>query len=294
MGEKPIGATKVKIVPIADEHWDQLPDIHRAAILAVPNKFHDRTARESWAHGLIPEGYKQSAQDGEVFFVALDENDCPIGFSGHRGYEMTALFVAPEHQHKGVATALYNRTISEILKGRPEKIVLTSSHPALGFYEKQGFIAVQEREEITRGGAFILVFDMEAPVNRPPHEGRELDLMLGGRKKIAYFGDNDPEETFRPYVISEQIKRYVWQERADYLQQLFKESGQLDIVPVAPVIYYLPQYEAEKDRLVTLLRKHMIEGEHDLREELEMSELLGYPSYAVKAFLERMRAMRQN
>lgn len=284
----------VRIVPIADSHWPLLPDIHRAAILAVSDEYYDQTARESWAFGLIPEGYKHSADDGEVFHVALDEQDQPIGFCGYRGYEMTALFVHPKHQHKGVATALYNKAIDEMLKGRPEKIVLTSSYPAVGFYEKQGFILLQEREEITRGGEFIPVFDMEAPIDRPPHEGRELDLMLAGSKKIAYFGDKDPELKFQPFVLSGRIHRYVWQERADDLAQLIKETGQVDINPVAPVIYYLPQYEAEKNRLVALLHKHMIDGEYDEQDEREMGDLLGYPTYAVKAFLERMRAMRQN
>jgi putative acetyltransferase len=283
----------VRIVPIADSHWSQLPDIHRAAILAVTDDYYDQTARESWASGLIPEGYKHSADDGEIFHVAIDENDKPIGFCGYRGYEITALFVTPEHQRKGVATALYHKAIDEMLKGRPEKIILTSSHAAVGFYEKQGFFTLQEREEITRGGEFISVFDMEAPIDRPPHEGRELELMLAGSKKISYFGEKDPENTFLPYVLSEQIKRYVWQERADYLEQLMKDGGELDINPVAPVIYYLPQFEADKDRLLELLRKHMIEGRYSLVEEIEMGDLLGYPTYAVKAFLERMRAMRQ-
>lgn len=284
----------VRIVPIADNHWSQLPDIHRAAILAVSDEYYDRAARESWATGLIPEGYKHSADDGEIFYVAVNEDDKPVGFCGYRGYEMTALFVAPEYQHQGVATALYNKAIEEMLKGRPDKIVLTSSYPAKGFYEKQGFITLQEREEITRGGAFIPVFDMEAPIGRPPHEGRELELMLAGKKRIAYFGKKDPEEIFLPYVLSDKIRRFVWQERADYLAQLLKESGELDINPVAPVIYYLPQHEADKDRLLALLRKHMIEGKYKLHEELEMGELLGYPSYAVKAFLERMQDRRKN
>lgn len=283
-----------KIVPIARHHWSLLADIHRAAIRAVSDKFYDQTARESWAFGLINEGYKQSAEDGEVFHVALDEHDQPIGFCGYRGYELTALFVHPKHQRKGVADALYNKAIEEMLKGRPEKIILTSSFPALGFYQKQGFILLREREEVTRGGEFITVFDMEAPIISPPHEGRELSLMLKGHKKIAYFGDKDPELEFQPFVHSGRIHRYVWHERARHLATLMKETGQIDINPVAPVMYYLPQHEADKNRFVALLHKHMIDGEYSEQEEREISALLDYPTYAVKAFLERLRALPRN
>lgn len=284
----------IKIVPIAEDHWAKLPDIHRAAILAVPDKYYDENARESWASGLIPEGYLHSAQDGEVFHVALDDNANPIGFCGFRGYEITALFVTPQHQRKGVGTALYDKAIDEILKGRPANLTLTTSYPALAFFEQQGFIAWQERDEITRGGAFINVFDMKAPLSSPPHAGREVELMLAGKKNIAYFESTDPQEEFKPYIATGQIKRFVWQERAEHLKHLLQENAQLDINPVAPVIYYLTQCEDQKDRLVTLLRNHMIEGQYDKEEELEMGKLLGYPSYAIKAFLERMRNRREN
>lgn len=285
---------KYKIVPIGENHWAQLPEIHRAAIFAVKDDYYDQKALESWAHGLKPEGYKHSADDGEIFNIAIDENEVPAGFCGYRGYEIMALFVHPEHQNKGVGTALINKALEEILKGRPEKITLTSSHPALSFFQNEGFHVVKEREEITRGGVFIPVYDMEALLQRPPHEGHELELMLAGAKKLSYFADNDPEETFRPYVLSGRIKRFVWQAHTDHLEKRMRESGQIDIVPVTPIIYYLPHAETEKDRLVELLTKHQIYGEHDVKDEREMGELLDYPPYAVKAFMERMRALRQN
>jgi len=284
----------IKIVPISEDHWVKLPDIHRAAILAVPDKYYDESTRKSWATGLIPEGYIHSAEDGEVFHVALDDSENPIGFCGFRGYEITALFVAPQHQRKGVATALYNKAIDELLKGRPAQITLTTGYPALAFFEKQGFVTLQEREEITRGGAFMPVFDMKAPISSPPHTGREVELMRAGKKNIAYFEDNDPVEKFRPHLTSGEVKRFVWQDRADHLKQQLQDNGELDINPVAPVIYYLAQFEDQKDRLVALLHKHMIEGQYDSAEELEMGELLSYPSYAIKAFLERMRNRRED
>ncbi len=89
--------------------------------LLFPTYFMIKKARESWAHGLTPEGYKHSADDGEIFFIAIDDQGQPIGFAGYRGYEMTALFVAPAFQNRGVATALFNKILVEILKGAPRK-----------------------------------------------------------------------------------------------------------------------------------------------------------------------------
>lgn len=285
---------KYKIVPIGEDHWAQLPDIHRAAIFAVTDDYYDQKALESWAHGLIPEGYKHSADDGEVFNIALDEHGSPVGFCGYRGYEIMGLFVAPEHQNRGVGTALVNKAIQEILKGRPEKITLTASHPSLAFFQNEGFHIVKEREEITRGGVFIPVYDMEAPLQGPPHEGHELEMMIEGKKKLAYFAEDAPEERFRPYVLAGKIKRHEWRERAAHLEKIMRDSGQIDIVPTTPIIFYLPHAEAEKDRLIELLTKHQIHREYDVKDEREMGELLGYPPYAVKAFMERMRALRQN
>jgi hypothetical protein len=33
-----------------------------------------------------------------------------------------------------------------------------------------------------------------------PHEGKELELMLAGKKHLAAFGDIIPEKKFPPYV----------------------------------------------------------------------------------------------
>ncbi len=118
--------------------------------------------------------------------------------------------------------------------------------------------------------------------------------MLAGKKNIAYFENTDPLDEFQPYISTGKIKRFVWQERADQLKQVLQENSEVDISPLAPVIYYLAPCEEQKDRLVALLHNHMIEGHYDSAEELEMGELLGYPSYAIKAFLDRMRNRREN
>lgn len=151
---------------------------------------------------------------------------------------------------------------------------MTTSFPALPFFTSQGLEQIGEREEITRGGDFIRVFDMVARLDGPPHEGRELELMLAGKKKLAYFALDAPEDEFRPYVESGRIKRFAWTELSEHFDRLLKERAEINTSVATPIIFYLADCAPEKDRLVELLTKHQIHGQHNAKDELEMGVLL--------------------
>jgi hypothetical protein len=112
-----------------------------------------------------------------------------------------------------------------------------------------------------------------------PHEGRELELMLAGRKRLAFFQDWVPEEDFAPHVASGRI---VMARR--------QEAGW----PFPHTYYALAEHAGLIDDLHrALVAARRATGEEWDALEYEIGALLGYTREDVEAFLARWRAMQR-
>ncbi len=98
---------------------------------------------------------KSLANDGEVMFFAVDDDNKPIGIVGafwdskpkvkHVAH-IFGVFVDPEHRGKGVGSNLFSQLLSE-LKANPELKkasleVVVSEIAAINLYKKHGFVEV--------------------------------------------------------------------------------------------------------------------------------------------------------
>ena len=282
--------------PWDEEDGPAMADLHRRAILATTDEFYSQEQRESWAHGLDGKGYAKSAADGEIYIIAVDEDDKPLGFCGFKGNEICGLYVDPDHQGKGIGYKLALRAIANITQTTPDKLIIDSSLPAVGFYEQFGYRKVKEVTHDTRGGVKLPAFDMETdPIEYSqligPHEGRELKLMLEGKKRLAWYPEMDPTDAFFEHVESGEVHRFVWHDYARNFYEAAKDHMPPSTPWPEPVFYYLPGEEERMHQLIELIVEQISQGGPgvSLERERKIGELLDYPTEAIDAFIAEMQ-----
>ena len=126
-----------------------------------------------------------------------------------------------------------------------------------------------------------------------PHEDRELELMLGGRKPLAMFTEISPDETglipeaeFAPYVES---GRLVVREVFEPLEGVSEDSGRQF---VRRVLYALPGESWRIDAMLLVCRVAANLRRWDEGLERVIGELLGYDKRQIDTFVERIKQVR--
>lgn len=133
-------------------------DVHVASVREfAPAAYRDAVV-EAWVgvEERDPASYEVTA-DEAVFLVAADDGDV-VGFAelatgadATADYdvpgdaEIRAVYVAPDHAGDGVGTALLAELERRGRERGVERVLLTASLNALGFYESHGYNRVEER-----------------------------------------------------------------------------------------------------------------------------------------------------
>ena len=132
--------------------------------------------------------------------------------------------------------------------------------------------------------------DDPLPPGIGPHEGRELELMLSGKKPLAMFNDDLPEEmeppeiSFDPYVVE---GRFVKAEK--FVPEPAFKNGRLRYY-----YYALPGEEWRIVRIIEIKRGHFERRERTTPElETETGRLLGYDDADIAVFVDRFFALRK-
>lgn len=122
----------------------------------------------------------------------------------------------------------------------------------------------------------------ELPPGVGPHEGKELSLMLDGRKPVAMFYDTIsecgviPRHEFEPYIESGRLVR----------SEMTFSSKKTGSVPVQFVFYAQTWATGEMDELIEIHRR-IYDGSLTADDEMEarIGRLLGYTELEIDAYL---------
>jgi hypothetical protein len=127
----------------------------------------------------------------------------------------------------------------------------------------------------------------EAAIRAANHTHRELELMLAGRKPLAFFYEEIsclpceriiPEERFRPYVESGVFVRDEELYEGDYLPQLGRKA-------VTKYVFFAVKEEAWRIPAFRLSQRVFYRtGQHTEQIERIQSELLGYTAEEIDAW----------
>lgn len=122
------------------------------------------------------------------------------------------------------------------------------------------------------------------PAEVGPHEGRELDLMLAGKKPMAYFSEflfadfEWPDAEFDPYVKTGQIVKREFIEYSSY------KGAQKE---VRFLYFALPSAagrieEAHRIRMADLKTRDPVESK---KADIAFGRLLGYTEHEINTYL---------
>jgi putative acetyltransferase len=142
--------------------------VHRTAILSLGLATYGLAEVESWATGLVPEGYvKAMTEGGETFIVAAAADDGLAGFRSFKDDEVKGLYVAPACARRGVGGALLRQAEAAIAAAGHRRIRLDAALSGQAFYERHGYRVTERHSRKTRGGLVIPVVDMEKALAAP-------------------------------------------------------------------------------------------------------------------------------
>jgi putative acetyltransferase len=91
-------------------------------------------------------------------WVAVDQDNEPIGFISAEEAEIAALFVDPDHHRSGHGRALINHVVGD--RDVVTVSVNEQNHAAVGFYQSMGFVALRRTELDGQGRAYPLLHMM--------------------------------------------------------------------------------------------------------------------------------------
>ena len=153
-----------RLRPLRDGDDAALLAIHVGAIKAVDQAFYPLAERESWAHGLTPEDYVRARAGGEIFAVAVGEDDVPIGFCSWSGEHIIGLYVAADQQGRGIGTDFLAHGEAAVRDFGASGSSIHSSLSAVGFYEAHGYRITGHTNHASRGGLPMAGVLLEKPL----------------------------------------------------------------------------------------------------------------------------------
>lgn len=138
-----------------------LSDLYVRSVLHFGPRAYTSNQVNAWAATSSAEKVARRCADGRLVLVAVDENGQYLGFGdlesdGHLDF----LYIAPEAEGRGVASALYAALETHARESAMPKLFVEASELARPLLERSGFV-VLVRNELTLGGVNIHNFSME-------------------------------------------------------------------------------------------------------------------------------------
>jgi putative acetyltransferase len=141
----------VEIRRLRPEDAPGLHDVHTAAVRETCALLLTQAIVEAWLYGRTPEGYLSAAEDGESFWVAVDEAGGVVGFASWQDDELVALFIDPAAHGQGIGGRLFAACERDAAKADQAITCVNASLNAVSYYEALGFAVVGEGYQEKRG-----------------------------------------------------------------------------------------------------------------------------------------------
>ncbi len=103
----------------------------------------------------------------ETHYYVYEEDNKIVGIGGigpskrdEKYMEIMTVFIIPEYMNKGIGRKIINKLEEDEFFLNSEKVIVSSSLTAVGFYKKMGYVFINNKEEPTEDG-----YMMEKKVN---------------------------------------------------------------------------------------------------------------------------------
>ena len=145
---------------------DEIALAHRDSIQSIGPAFYSPEVVEYWQEAITGELYLKAMEAGEVFFIAVGDDDgsrAVLGFASDYCVEGpkhgTSVYVRGRSARRGVGSALLARAGAHALSNGATNIEIEASLAGVAFYKANGFVEVGRGETcLTTGGSMECVF----------------------------------------------------------------------------------------------------------------------------------------
>lgn len=129
---------------------------HADSIRSIGPAFYPADVVKAWCSGLAPDIYVKAMEDGEAFFIAIEDVDgeaMVLGFSTHRvdeDQDGVSVYVRGAAARRGIGTTLLRLAEEHARTHGAKTIQIQASLAGVEFYKANGFL------EIGRGHAVLM------------------------------------------------------------------------------------------------------------------------------------------
>lgn len=141
------------------EDFVAMDAVQRASGRALCTGWYDEGLLDAWIGRPKPQRYQRGVAAGDEYFVSVEDERlvCFGGINRDRG-TVRALFVAPDHAGRGLATAMMECLLDRLRRAGVREVSVESSLNAQGFYQRFGFVEVgRDRMRLDNGLAMEAV-----------------------------------------------------------------------------------------------------------------------------------------
>lgn len=155
------------IRPARESDLDVLMSVFAASVHGIARRSYSAEQCNAWAPALPDRAVWRSRLAATATLLAC-EGETVAGFIAyHRSGHIDMLFATPAHARRGVATALFRAAREDIGSAGVRTLRTEASLEAHPFFERQGFVVVEE-EVVQRLGVALRRFRMECDVSAGP------------------------------------------------------------------------------------------------------------------------------
>ncbi len=139
--------------------------VMRSAIRAIPAGFHPAPALAAWS-SLPPLYHRWAMGPGGETYVVAERGGRILGYAARRGSEITAVFVRPGVQGRGVGRALVDALSAAAGREGSRSVRVVAARAAAGFYQALGFREVAVTRAPLPGGVSLAATRMRMRLPR--------------------------------------------------------------------------------------------------------------------------------
>ncbi len=122
---------------------EQIHELHTNSVTTLCKDHYSPEQIIEWLRNRTPQGYLPGIERGEMFVVV--EAEQIVGFGHAVPGEVIAVYVAPERARQGVGQAILTEGITRARNGHRGAVRLDATLNAQGFYERAGFVEVEQK-----------------------------------------------------------------------------------------------------------------------------------------------------
>jgi GNAT superfamily N-acetyltransferase len=143
------------------EDIEDICHVQRAAVRAIEGEPYTPDIIEAWSVALTLKAVREEMKTPDMTWFVAELSGKVVGFSSIQKHEVSALYVHPDHQNKGIGSKLLARVEAEAIRHGIHRLTLFASMNSRQFYESHGYRVIREMLYPLNDGESMTTLSME-------------------------------------------------------------------------------------------------------------------------------------